>query len=409
MIKENIFCGLDIGSQRIKACILRSQKNQEIELLGISQLETRGLDKSSVSDLKDLSDCIHSILSGLASKARVKVKNLNVGIGGHFVKSKAVEAVIPLVDKGNKIISAFDIKKINRQVSLLGIDLDEQICHNFSTRYVVDGFNVSTNPLGLHGRKLESDALLIVAKNNLIHNINKAVNQAGFEVANIFFSTLCAAQACLSQKERKDGCIFMNIGTNATDILVFKDDMIKSVCIIPCGGNNLTDEISRSMKLPFDLAEDIKQSYAIVPDSEDVITRGEILVKRDVGYTPIERHDICKTIFSSVTNLFSKMCDIMRDSHAENRLSGGIIVSGGGSLLPGLIEYLEKNSGLHARIGKIGIKSRRLSSPALYAAAIGLAQNGFSNSFNTISSSGRGVLILKHFLSRIGEIYQEYF
>jgi len=168
MTKEKVFCGLDIGSQRIKASLLKVQKGLPPQVLGVAQLATRGVQESSVSDLRELSDCIHRVLTDLTTKADVKFKNISLGLGGHLIDKRMSAALILLMDKGSKAITSFDIKKINQQACLLGLNLDERLFHQFPTRYIVDGFNVAINPLGLYGHKLEADMLLVVAKNNLI-------------------------------------------------------------------------------------------------------------------------------------------------------------------------------------------------------------------------------------------------
>ncbi|MDP8264940.1 MAG: cell division protein FtsA [Candidatus Aceula lacicola] len=408
MIKEKIYCGLDLGCQKIKASIMRAQKDH-VDLLGVSQLNTQGLTSSSVSDLRELCDCIHRILSGLAKKTGTKVKNINLGFGGRLIDSRESHVVVPLTDRGSKVITSFDLRKINRQTCLLGVDLDERLFHNFPTKYIIDGFNIATNPLGLYGRKIEANSLLLVAKNNLVNNMYKAVNQAGFEVLNVFFSSLSAAKVCLSSQQKKDGCLFISIGTEATDLLFFKDYLLKAVRIISWGGNHLTNEISGALGLPFDLAEDIKRSYAVVPDRSSEQEEGEILVKRDSGYIPIQRLDISKAICFSVKEFISQICEAIKSVEIGSHLSAGIVMSGGGSLLPGLLECIEKETKLSTHMGKVSVESRRLSSPSVYAASIGLAQESRKDLLNNIFSSNGNALVFKRFSNRVKEIYQEYF
>ncbi len=408
MIKEKIYCGLDLGSQKIKASIMRISKDQ-LDLLGVSQINAQGILSSSVTDLRELCDCTHRILSGLSKKSGIKIKNVNLGLGGHLVDSRNSQTVIPLTDRGSKVITSFDIRKISRQTCLLGVNLDERLFHNFPTRYVVDGFNVATNPLGLYGRKLEVDSLLLVAKNNLVNNIYKSVNQAGFEISRIFFSSLSAAKIGLSSQQKKDGCLFVSIGTEVTDILFFKDYLLKAVRIIPWGGNHLTNAISKELGLPFDLSEDIKRSYASVSDCDQEVEQGEILVKKDSGYIPIQRGDVSKAICSSVHDFIKQFCNLLNQEKIIEHLSQGIVMSGGGSLLPGLLEQIEKKTKLQTQIGKVGVESRRLSNPAVYAAAIGLAQDNGKDSLNNIFSPNESGSVVKRFSNRVKEIYQEYF
>jgi len=409
MTKEKVFCGLDIGSQRIKASLLKVQKGLPPQVLGVAQLATRGVQESSVSDLRELSDCIHRVLTDLTTKADVKFKNISLGLGGHLIDKRMSAALILLMDKGSKAITSFDIKKINQQACLLGLNLDERLFHQFPTRYIVDGFNVAINPLGLYGHKLEADMLLVVAKNNLISNIIKAVHQAGFEVESTSFSSLCAAEACLSQEEKKAGCAFLSIGASSSDLVFFKDDLLKDIVVVPCGGDHLTMKISDHLHLPFDLAEDIKRSYAQVVSCEDDISKGEILVKRDTGYAPVEQNEVCQAIMPIIKDFVDQLQEGFVRAKMVNFLNAGIIVNGGGALLTGLIEHIEKTINLPTRMGKISLETKRINNHSLYAASIGLAQQMSCQKAPSLFSANKEGTPMVRFTNRLKEFYQEYF
>ena len=410
MSKENIYCGLDIGAHRIKACLIHVRHDQPPQIIGVSQVATVGLQKSSVSDLREFSDCVNRVIAGLAEKAKVRVREVHLGIGGHFIQGRRTHAVIPLADKGNKVITSFDIKKINHQACLLGVNLDEKLIHDFPIQYVVDGFNMSSNPLGLHGRKLEANILIAVAQSNLINNLYKAVQQAGFEVKLTAFSTLCAAEACLTEEEKKQGSVFVDIGAQATDILVFKDGVLKNFFILNLGGDQLTEEIAKALQLPFDLAEDIKRSYAIVSSGEGATSlKGEILVKRDTGYVTIDRFSISNVATPWATTLVEKVYQVIRQADLENHVSSGITVGGGGALLAGLLEHMEQKMSLPTRMAKIQLEARQLNNPAVYAASIGLANRVSGEAVSSLFSPGQPGPLLNKIKIRLRELYQEYF
>jgi cell division protein FtsA len=408
--KEKIYCGLDIGAQKIKASFLRSGKDRAPEIIGVSQVSTRGLAKSSVSDLRELSDSISRVLTGLADKAKLKIKEVNLGLGGHFIYGRKTHAVIPLADRGSKVITSFDIKKINHQACLLGVNLDEKLIHEFPVQYVVDGFNMAANPLGLYGRKLEASILIAVAQSNLINNVYKAVQQAGFEVVTTAFSSFCAAEASLSDEERKKGCVFIDLGAQTTDILIFKDGLLKNFTILNLGGDQLTEDISRGLNLPFELSEDIKRSYAAVLSGEgQPEIKGEILVKRDTGYVTIDRASICNIATPWGVGLVEKIHQLIHQSDLEHHLLSGVVVGGGGALLSGLMEHIEKKLSVPTQLTKLHLESKHLNNPAVYAASIGLASRVSQESLSSLFSPGQKGSVFHKLTSRLKELYQEYF
>jgi len=408
MIGEKIFCGLDIGSQRIKAGLLNVVDADHIELLGVYESKTNGFKDSSVTDLGLLSDCIHQTIKGLAEKTGVKLKELYVGVGGDLIEKKINTSVIPLLDRGSKVIGAYDIRKVNNQSRLLGVKVEEEILHDFPQFYKVDDVNTALNPLGLLGRKLEVQTLLIVANVTRIKNITKAVNQAGYDVAKLFFSSYSSSEVALNSRLCEEGSILIDIGSKVTNIIIFKDGQLKYLDKISMGGDHLTQCIAQKLNLPIDLAEDIKKSYAIVI-SDDPKNEEEILVKRGSSYIPIKRQEIYCAINDQITQLIAKLQGSINKSGFLGEINHGIIMVGGGSFLTGLVERMELEMKCPVKLGKIKVGSKSLSNAPVFSSAVGLAKMGW------VQSSGMSVTHNGHhkrvdyFFNKVKELYQEYF
>ena len=111
-IGESYFCGLDIGAQSLKASLVKAQQDGTPALLGVYESRTSGFQSASVSDLGELSECIHATVSGLAKKTGIKIQEVQLGINGERIDVRQGSAVIPLMDKGNKEITRCDVKKV---------------------------------------------------------------------------------------------------------------------------------------------------------------------------------------------------------------------------------------------------------------------------------------------------------
>ncbi len=407
MIGERIFCGLDIGLQKTKASLVRAKRNGVFELLGSHETMTRGLKKASISDLSELVECIHHTMKELSKKTSLKLKDIHLGVGGNFVEPRYSGAVIPLLDRGGKPITRSDIKNVNEHARLLGIKMEEEMLHDFPQHYVVDDtINTTASPFGLFGRKLGVHSLLLVSKVSFTSNLIRAVNQVGLEVIQLSFTSLCSAQAILSSGA-KEGCVFIDAGANVTSILIFKDGILRQVDIIHLGGENVTKAIAQSFHLPFDLAEDIKKSYAAA-SLDDAKKSGEILIKKESEYIPIKKEAIFQATETEIARLVSTIENTIQSSGLTDKLKGGIVMTGGGSLLPGLIERVEKVTNLSARIGKIAALSMNSNDAVVFSAAAGLAQLGFGKpTYGTDAPPPKDWF---HRLSgRAKDLYEEYF
>ena len=408
MITEKIFCGLDIGSQRIKASVVKGKKSGRLELLGAQESVARGLKRSSVVDLGEFAESIHQALKDLSRRSGVKLKDVQLGVGGSLVEPRFSKAVIPLLDKASKVITPGDIKKVNKQARLLGIKMEEEILHDFPQHYTIDDANRVLNPAGLYGRKLAVASLLVVAPVNRVSNIVKGVNQAGYEVSNIFFSSVVSARVSLTSDMIHEGCLLIDIGAGTTSLLFFKDGLLRNLDIMALGGDHFTGSIAEAVHLPFDLAEDIKKSHAAVLSNE-IKNDGEILVKKEDAYLTIKRKMVCESIEPDINRLVGGIQKTLRFSHVHDKLNAGIVMVGGGALLSGLIEHIEKNTNLPVKLGKVNMDTAAVSGASIFTAAVGLAQAGLTRSFDRPIS----VHAPKHWIAgisnRMRELYEEYF
>ena len=161
-----------------------------------------------------------------------------------MIAQRPATAVIPLLDRGSKVIAARDVKKVQAQARLLGVNMEETVLHELPQYYRVDDVNVAVNPVGLSGRKLEIQSLMITIPATVLRNLVKAVNQAGYDVARVSYASLAAAGVALTPFHRRQGCLLMDVGSSLTNLLVFKEDQLRYVAVIPWGGGQVTQGIA---------------------------------------------------------------------------------------------------------------------------------------------------------------------
>ena len=405
---ERIFCGLDVGSQRIKISLLKAPDLQIMQLLDLYEAKTAGFKNSSVSDLGELSESIQLALNGVMKKNDLRIQEVYLGVGGDLIDVHQTQSTIPVIERGSKVITKADIKNVDTQARLLGTKMDEEILHDFPQAYRVDDANTARNPLGLYGRKLAVETLLVVANGARMRNVIKAVHDAGYEVMDSYFTTYAASEAILSDKDKNEGCILIDISSQVTSVLIFKDGILKYVGKINWGGNNITGRIATDLNLSLDLAEEIKKSYAVALKS-DRRNEEEILVKREAAYSPVKREAICNALDPEIENLVLAVKDTIYGSGLFQQINTGMVVIGGGSVLPGLLERLEESVNFPVVMGRMKVANNSPHSVAVYSPAVGLAQLGAHKS-QTASLSANGQLTASNpFISKVKEFYQEYF
>lgn len=399
------FCGLDIGMSGIKASLVKVYDEQNLDLLGVYEVPAVGFKDASVSDLTELAESIRRAVNGVSQKFAIKISSVHIGISSECTSVKRTSAVIPLVDSGTKIISRSDLNKVDHQARLLGTGIDEEIIQDFPQFYKVDDVNSATNPTGLYGRKLESNLLLILTNTNRLRNMIKAVHQAGYEVDAVTLSSFAASNVALDTPLKNQGSVLIDIGSNMTSVLFFKHGSVGDIQFIPWGGHYLTQSLAERLGLALDLAEDIKKAHALA--SADAVTEGsgEILIKREKDFLPIRREAVCEAVNWEVENLLTHLETVIKGSPMFHEINSGIVMVGGGSLLPGLMERIEKRLNMPTSLGV----TKGLNNAALFAGSIGLSQmNYYKNLKETVDIKAPRDWKNK-LVERVKELCQEYF
>ncbi len=403
MAQLQYFCGLDLGTHTMKASIVRLTDEDNLDLLGVFETRATGFKGNSISDITELAECIQRTVQGVMQKTGIKVHAVQLGVSGSFLTTRRSSAVIPLVDSGTKVISKFDLRKVEAQAKLLGVSLDEEIIHDFPQWYKIDDINTSINPAGLIGRKIETSLLLLTAQASRVRNLTKAVHQAGFEVSSVAFGGYAASDVAIDKADKTLGCALVDIGANITSVIFFKNGIVGDVQFIPWGGNYVTQSIAERLSLTVDLAEEIKKTHAVANPKE---VTGEILVKRDKGYIPIRREAVCEAVNWEIENFLTHLETVVKGSHLYHQLNKGIVMVGGGALLPGAIERIEERINTPVRMGAA---TPGLNNAAVYAASIGLGRMHYLKK----KEEGIGIKTPLNFKDKIvnsvKELCQEYF
>ena len=404
------FCGLDLGVHGVKASLINARDEQNLDLLGVFEARSTGFKSGSVSDLSELADCVSRAVNGACQKCTVKVQTVHLGISSQCVDLRRSCAVVPLVDAGAKVIGRGDIKKVDHQAKLLGTGLEEDIIHDFPQAYKVDDVNAANNPIGLYGRKLESNMLLLLANTNRLRNLVKSVHQAGFEVGRVSLSSFAASHVALDTALKNQGCILIDIGADMTSALFFKNGALGDIQFLPWGGHYLTQSLAERLGLAVDLAEDIKKTHAVafagaVKENAGPGSSGEILIKREKDYLPIRRAAVCEAVNWEVENLLAHVETVVKGSPLFHDINSGVVIVGGGALLPGLMERIEARLNMPVAMGA----AKGLNNAALFAGAIGLAQMSYVKSARESFDLKTPGDWKNRIVDRARELCQEYF
>lgn len=418
MLLNDYICALDIGSSKIAVALAEIRK-RKLANIYFDSLPIKTVKEGVIVDSAGLTNAISKTLKSLKSKSGVKIKFVSVNISGQDIVTKHSHAIIPLAERGNKVISVSDMQLVNEQARVLGSSLEDEIIHMIPQGYNIDSKNNIINPLGLYSHKLEVDLYLVCARLSSVQSLSRVINQSGYEIKDLFFSGIATSKAVFSS-HLKDGVnLLCDLGSDTSEILIFEDGLLKGIEIINLGGDNLTRELSEALKIPLDLAEDIKRSYGIIGNPLDIGEDKEILVKKSEFYKPIKQRVVCEILTSAADKICAQIKDAVEKKTAIYQLNNFIIV-GRTILLDGFIENLERFLNVPVKLGRITnleivslIKeTSELSGQKYlkYVTCLGMLSEALEKKPLGIRSLHQPAknLAIKVF-NKVKEVYQEYF
>ena len=349
---RNYICALDISSSKVSAVVAEIKKKRITNIFFETQAPTKGIKKGAIVDSTDLTGSIERTLKNLKTKSGINIKFIYINISGLDIVTRHSRAIIPLAERGNKIITLSDIQQVNEQARILGSNLEEEIIHQMAHNYVIDSNSNILNPLGLYSHRLEVELYLVCAKASFIQGLNRAVHQAGYEIKDLLLSGLATSQAVFNQELKEGMTILCDIGSDITELLLFRDGILKDVEILPIGGDNLTIELSEKLKTSFDLAEDVKVSYGSVSDYNQMHNDKEILIKQNNAYKPINQRSVSE-ILTPKAKLICQTIRAALEKIVPCEEVDNFVTTGRTVLLEGFLEMLENSLGISVKLGRI--------------------------------------------------------
>ncbi|MBM3249251.1 MAG: cell division protein FtsA [Candidatus Omnitrophica bacterium] len=420
MINDNYVCTLDIGTSKIAGCLAKYRKKR-IEELFLDSVLAKGIKAGAVVDSIELVSAIDRLVKILKAKSGVNIKVVHVNVSGQEIVTRHSRAIVPLAERGNKVITGLDVQRVNEQARILASSLEEEIIHMIPSGYTIDSKSNISNPVGLYSHRLEVDLYLVLAKLSQVQSISRAFAQAGFEIKSLSLSGMAGAKAALD-KELKTGLnIFCDIGSDITEMLIFRDGILKDVQILAAGSANLTLQLAEVLKIPAELAEDIKRSYGIIGEAQKIKEDKEILVKKEYLYRPIRQKDVCEILTSGAKQISFQIKEALEKKASTYEVNNFVVV-GRGVLLEGFIELLENTLNIPVRLGRISDSSalpvaleNRLpelsgSKYLTYLTSLGMALRAIEDKDSLVSDIHKaGGNPLKKAIQRVREVYHEYF
>ena len=375
MSKNDIICGIDVGSSKIKTIIARIISSEENpRILGVGVAESFGVRKGMIVDLEETLNSINESVEKAERIAGFLVKRAVVSIGGNHISSQLSKGTIA-VGRADGEVSSDDIERVISAAQTVSIPANKEILHIIPRNFSLDEQKDIKDPLGMSGVRLEVDALIIEGSTPYIKNLSKCFEQAKIEVESFVLSPLAAAKSILTKRQKELGVVLVDIGGGTTSLTVFEEDDLLLRVILPIGGSHITNDIAIGLRTSIDVAEKVKLEFGNALPKE-------IGKKEDINLSEIDsseegivsRYHVAEIIEARLEEIFNLVNKELRKIEKDRLLPAGAVLVGGTAKIPGAVDLAKSALGLPAQTGfpiSLGGLVDKVDDPS-FATAVGL-------------------------------------
>jgi cell division protein FtsA len=374
MSKIKIITGLDIGTDTIKILGIKKDSESGMEVVFFDTIESFGVQKGRIKDANEVGKRITELVERVERKHNCRVENIFANINGTKLQLLPSHALIS-VGRADQKVSSEDIERIYDEVKMINLQSNNKtILQVFPREWVLDGEKEIRDPLGLQGVRLELDALLLSSFNSDIEGIIDSVGSFGVEEENIIPGLIADANAVLTPNQKELGVALINIGAGTSSVAVFEEGRLLNMVVFPVGSANITNDIAIGFKTEIEIAERIKRQHgsclpkegkkkidfnlSLVNEEEDDEDEEDIFgkkrrtaKKKSQNVLSFSEKELSKIIEARVCEIFELTDREIKKVSKQGLLPGGIVITGGGAKLPGIVDLAKKAFKLPARIG----------------------------------------------------------
>lgn len=371
--------GLDVGTTKI-CCIVGEVGDEGLQIIGVGTHSSKGLKKGMVVDIDSTVESIRHAVRDAELMVDFDVNSSIVGIAGGHIKGFNAHGMITLKDR---VVKDSDVRRVMDSAKAISLPPEREVVHIIPQEFIIDSQGGILHPVGMHGLKLEARVHIITGAVSAAQNLVKCCNRAGLNVVDIVLQSLASADAVLIPDEKELGVALVDIGGGTTDIAVFYGNSLRHTAEITIAGNHITNDIAAAFKITNSEAEILKKEYGCAKAS--LVKESEAIqgIKTASGTTTsILRKDIAKVIQDRVEEVLTLIKTELVHSGYYGILGSGVVLTGGTSLLEGIVELAEEIFELPVRRGipmDISGLIEYVRNP-IYATGVGLVMYASKNS-----------------------------
>ncbi|HFI0415190.1 cell division protein FtsA [Streptococcus parasuis] len=372
MVKSGFFTGLDIGTSSVKVLVAEYTDN-EMNVIGVSSVKSAGVKDGIIVNIDVAAGAIKKALEQAEEKSGIRIDRVNVGLPANLLQIEPTQGMIPVTTDSQEITDS-DVENVVKSALTKSMTPEREVISFIPEEFVVDGFQGIKDPRGMMGIRLEMRGMLYTGPRTILHNLRKTVERAGVQVENIVISPLALTRSVLNEGEREFGATVIDLGGGQTTVAVMRNQELQYTNIYQEGGDYITKDISKVLTTSQSIAENLKFNYGIAYP-QDASEKEKFTVEVIGESTPVEVTEryLSEVVSARLRQIFDRVRQDLERTRALD-LPGGVVLVGGGAILPGIAELAQEVLGANTKLfvpNQIGIRNPAFASVISFVEYVG--------------------------------------
>jgi cell division protein FtsA len=323
---------IDIGSINTTAVIAEID-NSSINILGSNTIKSQGIKKGTITNIEEVSKAVKQAVNDARRIAGNTINDATISISNAYAKSLKSTGVVNIPHKD------ISLNELNRamQAALYNANVpnDYEVIHVLPYNFRVDGQEFIEDPFGMNASRLEVDTNVIITQKTNLSNLKKAVKSTGLEIDNIVLNGYASAIATMTKEEKESGAVVLDLGGQTSTIALHHGNSIRFNDFLPVGSNHITNDLSIALHTPLKVAEEVKIEFADLSHKSNENIELPIIGNEDqTNRASLEI--VYSVVFARVEETLTLLAKSIEKSGLKDKINGGIILTGGMSMLPGI-------------------------------------------------------------------------
>lgn len=381
MADDSLFAGIDIGSTAVRIAVgqkMPASERGQVHILGAAESPSEGINRGVINSIEDAVSSVSACIEKVERTTGLPIGSAWISISGshvNMIESKGVVAV----SRTDGEIREEDIERAVDAAQTVATPVNYEIIHVIPKSFAVDSQTDIKDPLGMTGIRLEVDTQIIQGLTSHIKNLTKCVYRTGANIERLVLGVLANAEAVATARQKELGVAVVNLGGASASMVVFEHGDILRIASLPIGSDHVTADIAIGLRTSIDVAERVKLQYASALPKD--FGKNDKIDLKDLGVADSEEISlkyVSEIIEARCEEILEKVDKELKEIGRSGLLPAGVIFTGGGAKLPGLVELAKEKLRLPISLGyPVGMSSitDRINDLS-FTTAIGLVQWG---------------------------------